>query len=230
MANQRTVPTIPCANCGKPVKLYQPNRKYCSRECFSTVRLAQRAKRLAAQPPKRQYRPDRKNPRRIAKCPTCGEEFAAIRSTSTYCSIKCAADTMGPTRSLADKECERCGQRFRPQTRKTKYCSRECYVGAANEKRRYTSEGGYVNVFAPDEPGANPRTGQIAEHRLVMQRHLGRAISSSETVHHINGIRSDNRIENLQLRTGNHGNGVVRRCRVCGSQDIEAIRISGGDA
>lgn len=57
---------------------------------------------------------------------------------------------------------------------------------------------GYVVVYMPNHPNSDKR-GNILEHRLVMSNHLGRPLKSHEHVHHKNEIKSDNRIENLEL-------------------------------
>lgn len=68
-------------------------------------------------------------------------------------------------------------------------------------QERYRTPAGYVLV--PVTSGAGSRKGRnalrVLEHRLVMERHLGRPLTSTENVHHVNGIKHDNRIENLEL-------------------------------
>lgn len=105
---------------------------------------------------------------------------------------------------------------------------------------RYTTPHGYVIVsLSEDHPlfhlaerasyGSRPRRKDIPEHRLLMAEDLGRALSVEESVHHINGDRSDNRFENLQLRTRHHGFGITHRCGDCGSANVKAVPLADVD-
>lgn len=90
---------------------------------------------------------------------------------------------------------------------------------------------GYIHVLKRGNPMAN-RHGYILEHRFVMSDHLGRKLDASEHVHHINGIKDDNRIENLQLISPSahmslHKKGVkyskrYMPCDVCGHEFYSA--------
>lgn len=91
------------------------------------------------------------------------------------------------------------------------FCSRECRTAARREEgRRFLNANGYAIVGVPaDYPGArrNGNYGQIFEHRKVMQDMLGRPLLPEENVHHKNGVRDDNRPENLELWTRSQPSG-----------------------
>jgi len=68
--------------------------------------------------------------------------------------------------------------------------------------RRKTKHG-YIAIHNRNHKNSD-KSGQMFEHTLVMSEHLGRPLTKEEEVHHKNGIRDDNRIENLELWSGSH--------------------------
>jgi len=84
---------------------------------------------------------------------------------------------------------------------------------------------GYVQIkVGTDHPMANSK-GYALEHRLVMAGLLGRLLTSDETVHHVDGDKTNNAPENLQLRKGRHGNGCTYLCGDCGSINVLSVEL-----
>lgn len=78
---------------------------------------------------------------------------------------------------------------------------------------RWPTSDGYIEIKLSGHPMAD-KQGRVREHRLVMANHLKRSLTEHESVHHKNGVRDDNRIENLELRTRYHGAGQAIEDRV----------------
>ena len=86
-----------------------------------------------------------------------------------------------------------------PYKMKRKACYTKRYEQAYHWKGgKIKDYNGYILVLNHEHPFKNIKN-YVYEHRLVMEKHLGRYLKSTEQVHHLNGIKDDNRIENLGL-------------------------------
>ena len=128
-------------------------------------------------------------------------------------SVKAVADELGLNRQAVRKALKEAGVTHIP--RLPKFGSRLNRLG-------------YVEILLKEEDWLYPSAkaqGYMLEHRYVVANALGRPLLATETVHHINGDKTDNRVENLQLHHKAHAKGVSLRCRCCGSTDIEALDL-----
>lgn len=142
------------------------------------------------------------------KCERCAADFVS-RRLQKYCNSKCrCAAAAGVLRVVrVPRKCLWCLKEFVPDvpSKKTQCCSKKCahLMGDLSRGRSGSQNGnwrggkkshsaGYVYEWVSGR-------GNILQHRLVMERMLGRELKEKENVHHRNGVRSDNRPENLEL-------------------------------
>ena len=90
------------------------------------------------------------------------------------------------------------------------------------ESKRNKTKLGYVLVNLRNHPKSYSN-GTIAEHTLVMEKILGRHLEPGENIHHINGIRHDNRPENLELWTRPQPSGIRASDALCWAKGMIAL-------
>jgi len=176
--------TAKCARCNALVK-FQKYKSHlsltCSQKCAASISWAKRQKAEMT----------------TLQCQHCGQDFSLLNSVirarkkthgnPMYCSKKCADEAKKNI-----NHCKVCNKVFSGRVARI-----TCGIKCANifKKRNGTwYENGYIVEYTGAKNG-------IKQHRRIMQDYLGRKLTNDEVVHHINGIRDDNRLENLQLTT-----------------------------
>lgn len=122
-------------------------------------------------------------------------------------SLNKIATEFGVTRTVISRRFEKYRiKKLDPMTAKTVFGSGENH---GNWKGGRVVQNGYYMVYCPEHPKA--MSGYVYEHRLVMERHLGRYLKKDEIVHHKNRNKQDNRLENLEVLTPAEHNRVHRK-------------------
>lgn len=143
-------------------------------------------------------------------CKGCGVAFYRRPGATgvTFHSRACRQEY--EQRQRVQHVCPNCGTTFeviKAWAGRRKYCNKACrdlgFIKNAvpgqwhNGKPKRYEGSGYIQVWEPDHP--NTRHGWVFEHRLIMEKALGRHLTRKEEVNHINEIKDDNRLENLEV-------------------------------
>ena len=206
MARPNIAPlNLVCEQCAASFERLPSQRRahdYCSQACYYKGRSKHKAPRTVLN----------------LTCEHCGGGFTRFKGNErarSFCSRDCylrsdyhrhlvgeANGRRNPDAKVTEP-CGFCGAdvtRYVSSRARVFYCSPGCHNDARRKaQKRQVTAGGYVRIFVGiGYPGATA-SGHIFEHRKVMQDTLGRPLIDAENVHHVNGVRDDNRSENLEL-------------------------------
>ena len=145
----------------------------------------------------------------MINCAYCGKEFETRRKGRKYCSGKCNLCSWR-TRNKEKHKNYQDGY-YEKNKEAQKKCKRDLYrlkmgispdtpMMRAPNGAGHLDQHGYRMFYMPWHPNAR-KSGHVSGHVYEMSKYMNRALRDNEIVHHKNGIRDDNRIENLELCT-----------------------------
>ncbi len=136
----------------------------------------------------------------IKICPNCKKPFKTYPSiNSLTCGKKCAYKYIkNQTIKRKQRCCKICNKLFVPCRTDIPglYCSHKCH--GIDKQKPFINRNGYRYIHKPDHPYCT-KQGYVAEHRIIMEKHIGRILEPKEIIHHINHQKNYNPIENLIL-------------------------------
>ena len=179
-----------CDYCGKIFLAYKSNRrKYCSKECAINKSWQNRERAKKA----------------ILICLNCHKAFE-LKACETrvkenrvhYCSAKCRDEAKKTGKII---KCKQCGISF--YSTRNQFCSHKCacqYKKQHYNHKKYKENGYEIRYIQ----GYNKK-GNVKEHRYIMEQYLGRRLNTDEVVHHKDGNKLNNNINNLEvMKRGEH--------------------------
>ena len=174
--------------------------------------------------------------KKVRECITCGKEFTSYNPNPKFCSRDCRTDYMrhkipidrmielyekgltqeevaeklGTSQKVIWKRMKEIGYEARVAAKRNQYGVNNDYWRGGRTKH----SNGYIYVKKKGHPRALKAGDYVLEHILVVEKEIGRYLRDDEIVHHINGVKDDNRPENLYItsleeHTRMHSNNVA---------------------
>jgi len=144
------------------------------------------------------------------KCLYCKKNFFSRREVAKFCCRQCSDKGRVPKLDVKCLVCKKLFKEipYRVEKRGRKFCSSMCFQRHEVGRNNPAWKGGKIIGFHGYIFTYIGNGKYTSEHRLVMEKYLGRNLTPVEVIHHVNGNKKDNRIENLVIITRSKHNKI----------------------